>query len=171
MGIPLNNCDVHWENEIQHTSSPPKSHSWPLAILALLLAFFRFQKLFLFVGRGCPQVWTPLRDHFHYEVSVCVYAHGPTSGLRARGRKMQGGGDGARRGDGRRRLTSYFQTSWADVSRQLCFCQPLPNRMLVNCEKLLGLLRIPETWVSRVSMFIVANFLLTEIFVSTTFEY
>ena len=32
-------------------------------------------KAVLVVGRGCPQVWTPLLDHFHYEVSVCVYAH------------------------------------------------------------------------------------------------
>ena len=83
----------------------------------------------------CRQGMPTSLDTLGLYVCMC-----PTSGLRARGGKMQGGGDGAKRGDGRRRLTSYFQTSWAVVSRQLCFCQPLPNRMLVICENFLGYL-------------------------------
>ena len=41
----------------------------------LASCLFSISKAVLVVGRGCPQVWTPLLDHLHYEVSVCVCAH------------------------------------------------------------------------------------------------
>ena len=116
--------------------SPIHGH-WQL--LPCFLPFFDFKSCSC-CRQGMPTSLDTLARSLPLRgVCMCVCSC-PTSGLRARGGKMQGGGDGARRGDGRRRLTSYFQTSWADVSRQLFFCQPLPNRMLVNCENSLDCL-------------------------------